>query len=108
MSQDIWKWWVSNHDVIPENVKQYRDYLMVNTESLDEVEEFMFDYKYATDDYFVNRNVVPSKTVKANPIAEDIAMRRGLKYAARRILPRAVPYVGWGLLAKDIYDFFKD
>jgi hypothetical protein len=70
----------------------------------DEVEEFMYDYKYASEE----KPSPSTKMIQADPIVNDIAMRRGLKYGARKLLPRAVPYVGWGLLAKDIYDFFKD
>ena len=101
---DIWTWWLAHHDNIPQNVREYRDYLYHETQlSPDEIEEFMYDYKYATEE----KNK-PSAFIKADPVAKDVAMRKGLMYGARKILPRAVPYVGWGLLAKDIYDFFKD
>ena len=70
----------------------------------DEVEEFMYDYKYASEE----KSSSSTKMIQADPVAKDVAMRKGMMYGARKLLPRAVPYVGWGLLAKDIYDFFKD
>ena len=29
---------------------------------------------------------------------------RGVKWGLRRVLPRLAPIIGWGILAKDIYD----
>lgn len=33
---------------------------------------------------------------------------RGIKTGVRKIAPRFVPYVGWALTGKDIYDFITD
>lgn len=65
-------------------------------------------YGPTSNDIRWDEALYPNKTVKANPIVKDTAMRKGIMLGARRIAPRFVPYVGWGLLAKDIYDYFKD
>jgi hypothetical protein len=33
---------------------------------------------------------------------------RGIKKGLRKIVPRFVPYIGWAITAKDIYDFVTD
>ena len=33
---------------------------------------------------------------------------RGIKTGLKKILPRFVPYIGWAITAKDIYDFVTD
>lgn len=102
-SQDIWEWWVQHHDDIPHDIHRY---------VLEEDDtEFMIGYKNIVElgiDPDTQVLISSGKIAKADPVAKDIAMRKGLMYGARKILPRAIPYLGWGLLAKDIYDFFKD
>ncbi len=99
MSQDIWEWWLDNHGSIPEPLyyRMLEEYFPQQTEPI---------YHYR--DVIYPTQVSDSKIAKPVPLAKDVAMRKGLMYGARKLLPRAVPYVGWGLLAKDIYDFFKD
>ena len=97
MAQDIWEWWLENHDVIPQPL-----YHRMLEEDFPEQTEFMEHYRDVIHPTQINENK------KTNPIAEKTAIRKGLTYGARKLLPRAVPYIGWGLLAKDIYDFMKD
>jgi len=33
---------------------------------------------------------------------------RGVRFGLRRVLPRLAPIIGWGILAKDIYDIATD
>lgn len=101
-SQDIWEWWIEHHDDIPHDVHRY----VLEEEDT----EFMIGYKNIVELGIdpETQVLISSKVANADPVAKDIATRRGIMFGARRLLPRAVPYLGWGLLAKDIYDFFKD
>lgn len=102
-SQDIWEWWVEHHDDIPHEIHRY---------VLEEDDtEFMIGYKNIYElgiDPETQTLVSAPKTSKSNALANDTAMRKGMMFGVRRIAPRFVPYVGWGLLAKDIYDYLKD
>ena len=110
----IYDWWMSELANIPKEVQfearfptpiDY-DYEFMEVYLKHNFPELVFQGPHHEDDMFTKDP--SSKIVKADPVAKDVAMRKGLMYVARKLLPRAVPYVGWGLLAKDIYDFFKD
>ena len=63
-----------------------------------------------------NESFFGSQTVALQPdIDEDSLFRfakasigRGIQFGLRRVLPRLAPIIGWGILAKDIYDIVTD
>lgn len=100
--QDIWEWWVEHHDDIPHDIYRY----VLEEDDI----EFIIGYKNIVELGIdpETQVLVSAKMAKPDPVAKDVATRRGIMFGARRLLPRAVPYLGWGLLAKDIYDYMKD
>lgn len=101
----IYDWWMSVSHLIPKNAKLQADHWHVVPDT-----QFMEMYlKHNFDEpVFYGPKRKPANEKQTNNPSHDIATRRAIQIGVRRLAPRFVPYVGWGLLAKDIYDYLSD
>lgn len=97
----IYDWWMSVSDQIPKTAKLQADHWHIIPDT-----EFMEIYLKHNFDEPVFQGPKNQKT-KKNP-SHELAARRAISIGVRRLAPRLLPIVGWGLLAKDIHDFLDD